>query len=106
MEIRRLADAATFSDARPEKIALFDSSKMMCDLYCLRPGQSTKPRTHADSDKLVLCLRGRLTVSIGHEEATIDADEVVLVRAGETHTIRNDDAELDGVAYAVLAPRP
>ncbi|MCC7536166.1 MAG: cupin domain-containing protein [Deltaproteobacteria bacterium] len=106
MEIRRLADAITFSDSRAEKIALFDSTKVMSALYCLHPGQATKPRTHADSDKVVLCLRGRLTVSVNHEEATVEHEQTVLVRAGETHTIRNDDDAEDAVAFVVLAPRP
>jgi mannose-6-phosphate isomerase-like protein (cupin superfamily) len=105
LETKRILEAAAFSEEKMKKNALFDSERMFCDLYCLRPGQSQKVHAHDASDKVYQVLRGTGHFTIGEEEADLEAGHAVIARAGEPHGVRNASEE-DLVLLVVMAPKP
>ena len=44
--------AAAFRDEKMNKVNLYESHRLFCDVYCLRPGQEQKVHDHADNDKV------------------------------------------------------
>ena len=105
MESKRIADAASFSEEKMKKNALFDSERLFYDLYCLLPGQAQKVHAHEDSDKVYYVLTGTGRFSVGEEERDLDEGHAVIARAGEPHGVRNASGE-NLVLLVTMAPRP
>ena len=64
----RLEDHVKFDDARMAKIALATTTRCQLDLYCVAPGQSQRPHTHADQDKIYYVLEGAGRFSLAGKE--------------------------------------
>lgn len=73
-----------------QKVNLFDTHRMFCDLYCFEPGQAQKPHAHHDSDKVYCVLEGRGRFRIGDREEVWDAASVVHAPAGVEHGVTNE----------------
>jgi len=103
----RLADRTRFSSEKMQKVPVFapEPAGMLCDVYCLAPGQAQKVHAHADNDKVMLCISGSLTATIGDAELTLVPGVAVHAPAGVAHGLRNDGA-IEGVAFVVTSPRP
>ena len=105
MESKSIADAASFSEEKMKKNALFDSERLFYDLYCLLPGQSQKVHAHEGSDKVYYVLRGTGRFTVGDEERDLGNGHAVIARAGEQHGVRNETGE-DLVLLVTMAPKP
>jgi mannose-6-phosphate isomerase-like protein (cupin superfamily) len=105
MEARILTEAIAFNPEKMAKNALFESSHMFYDLYCLRPGQFQKVHAHEGSDKVYYVVSGTGNFTVGDQEANFAAGTAVIARAGQRHGIRND-GPVDLVALVVMAPLP
>ena len=105
MESKPVADAASFSEAKMQKNALFDSERLFYDLYCLLPGQAQKVHAHEGSDKVYYVLRGTGRFTVGDEERDLGTGHAVIARAGEQHGVRNESGE-ELVLLVTMAPRP
>jgi quercetin dioxygenase-like cupin family protein len=104
LAIQRLG-ARRFSDEKMQKVALFETPRFFCDIYCLEPGQAQKPHRHDGSDKVYAVLEGRARVTVGDDSAELGAGDAVLCPAGAEHGIENAGA--DRVAVLVfVAPHP
>ncbi|MFQ5672840.1 MAG: cupin domain-containing protein [Nitrospinales bacterium] len=105
MKVIPVGDAVAFKPEKLNKVALFDTDKFFCDLYCLQPGQSQKVHRHEGSDKVYYVLQGRGTVTVGSERRELVAGEITMAPAGQDHGVVNDsDANL--VMLVFMAPRP
>lgn len=102
---KKLADLARFSSEKMQKVPVFESTRMLCDLYCLKPGQAQKVHGHDGSDKVVLCISGQLVAIVGGEELPLSPGTAVMAVAGVPHGLRND-GPLEGIAYVITTPRP
>ena len=105
MEIRRLRDLIRFSDDKMQKVALFESQKYFCDLYCLKPGQDQRIHSHSESDKIYFVLRGKGLFHIAGEERELGENETVVARPGQDHGVKNSSAE-ELVLLVFMTPRP
>lgn len=105
MESRRLEDHLSFSEEKMKKNALFDSTNLFYDAYCLLPGQAQKVHAHDGSDKVYFVVRGTGRFTVGEEEADLAEGHAVIARAGEPHGVRND-SEDELVLLVTMAPRP
>jgi mannose-6-phosphate isomerase-like protein (cupin superfamily) len=105
MEVRSIPDVVAFSEEKMKKNALFDSSHLFYDVYCLLPGQSQKVHAHEGSDKVYYVLRGTGRFRVGEEERDLGAGNVVIARAGDGHGVRNETQE-ELVILVTMAPRP
>ncbi|MBI5135936.1 MAG: cupin domain-containing protein [Nitrospirae bacterium] len=89
MDIKTVADLATYSSEKMKKVGLFSTARVANDLYCLEPGQAQKAHAHDGEDKVYYVLEGAGTVVVGNEESAIAAGQIVIAPAGVSHGITN-----------------
>lgn len=105
MPIVNVAGMARFAKEKMQKVALFESDRFFCDLYCLEPGQSQKVHSHGGSDKIYYVLSGRATVAVGGEERELASGMAVLAPAGTEHGVANRTGERLTL-LVFMAPKP
>ena len=49
-----------FSTEKMQKVNLFETSHLFCDIYCLCSGQSQKLHQHEDAEKIYYILEGEV----------------------------------------------
>lgn len=98
-------ELVSFSDEKLKKIPLFDSERMFCDVYCIRPGQEQRIHRHEGSDKVYVVLEGTGRFRIADEERDLGAGQAVFAPAGEEHGVRNSSVA-NLVLLVVMAPKP
>ena len=99
------AAAASFSDEKMRKVNLYESPRMFCDVYCLKPGQLQADHHHAGSDKVYHVLSGQPTVRIGEDVRVLGPGQTAVAPAGVVHGVRNDAAG-DATLLVFMAPHP
>jgi len=87
------------------KVGLFETEAMFCDVYCVGPGQEQKLHEHAGATKFYFVLEGRAAVTIGAETRTLRAGELAWSPPGEPHAVRNDTDEALRLLVA-MGPNP
>jgi quercetin dioxygenase-like cupin family protein len=97
--------AVRFSPEKMQKINLFETEQMFCDVYCLEPGQAQKPHTHADATKLYYVIEGTGEFVIGEETRTLGRGQLVWSAPGEVHGVRNPTTDRL-VLLVAMAPNP
>ena len=75
-------EAPRFSDEKMQKVNLFETPQMFCDIYCLEPGQEQKVHAHAGATKFYYVIEGEALVTIGAETRRLAARRAGVVRAG------------------------
>ena len=103
--LKNAAAARRFAPEKMQKVNLFETDRMFCDLYCLQPGQAQKVHAHAGADKMYYVLEGEATFTLGEDQITAGADHTILAEADVPHGVRNaSDGEL--VCLVFMAPNP
>lgn len=99
------AARASFSDEKMTKVNLYESPRLFCDIYCLKPGQSQRPHRHPGNDKIYHALTGTCHVQIGETIQPLPPGCVAIVPAGVLHGVENRS---DGPAtlLVIMAPHP
>ena len=106
MQVIRWDDSAyRFAAEKLQKVELFASERFFLDLYCLEPGQTQKPHSHEDSDKVYLVVQGRGSFSVRDETRQLGPGEATLAPAGELHGIANDTPDRL-VVLTLMTPPP
>lgn len=88
-EVKNLTALRRFAPEKMQKIGLFETPRMFCDLYCLEPGQSQKAHSHGDADKVYLVLDGHAQIQVGADRHDVGPQEAVLAPAGSNHGVSN-----------------
>ena len=65
IEVKSFATTRRFDASKMQKLALFESERFFCDVYCLLPGQEQKPHVHEGSDKMYAVLEGQVEIRVG-----------------------------------------
>ena len=105
MEVRRVGSCKAFNPEKMNKVNLFETDRMFCDLYCFEPGQQQKVHAHAGSDKVYFVLEGCGTIHLGGESEELEAGCTVIAASGVEHGVTNTgDDRLVVLVY--MAPRP
>jgi mannose-6-phosphate isomerase-like protein (cupin superfamily) len=94
-----------FSSEKFTKKTLFDSDKLVVDIYCFEPGQELALHQHASSDQVFLFVEGEGTYMVGGEEKTVAPGDTTLAPAAVDHGIKNTGGKRM-VAFQVTAPKP
>jgi quercetin dioxygenase-like cupin family protein len=105
IEVKSFSTTRRFDAAKMQKIALFESERFFCDVYCLLPGQEQKPHAHEGSDKVYAVLEGAVEVRVGGETRTLSQGEAALAPGGKEHGVANRSAA-PAALLVFLAPRP
>lgn len=95
----------TFSTEKMQKVNLFETENMFCDLYCLLPGQVQKPHRHHGADKIYQVLEGSGTFQIGAEEKLLEQGMIVLAPSDVDHGVRNT-SRANLCLLVFMAPNP
>ncbi len=101
---QHLPASARFGADAMVKIECRRSDRLLLGLNCLRPGQTQRTHAHADADKFYLVLRGRATLRVGDEVATVTDGALVWAPAGVPHGVV--DTLEDTILVIGLAPAP
>ena len=101
----RVKDRVQFSQEKMSKIALASTQRLQLDLYCLAPGQSQKPHTHQDLDKVYYVLEGEGEISLAGQSEAIRAGEAVVAPAGVEHGLANT-GHAGMACLVIVAPPP
>ncbi len=99
------AVAAAFDAAKMNKVNLYESPRMFCDVYCLKPGQFQKAHEHARNDKIYYALTGTCHVLVGTETKPLPPGQVAVAPAGLVHGVENRSDE-DATLLVIMAPHP
>jgi quercetin dioxygenase-like cupin family protein len=102
----RVRDHAKLQPDRMAKVALATTARAQLDLYCVAPGQSQRPHTHGDQDKIYYVVEGRGRFRVGAEEQTLEAGEATVAPAGVEHGLVNDGTAPLLVLVVVTPPPP
>ena len=94
-----------FADEKFQKVNIFDSPRMFCDIYCFEPGQEQTLHSHEDNDKIYYVLEGVGTLTVGEESRQVEAGWAVLCPPGEDHGVVNTGGD-SLVLLVFMAPHP
>ncbi len=105
MEVRKITQIAQFSSEKMQKINLFESPRMFCDVYCLEPGQKQKVHSHGKNDKIYYVVQGQGHFTIGQQTHLLESGEITCAFSGEPHGVENtSNARLTCLVF--MAPHP
>jgi quercetin dioxygenase-like cupin family protein len=94
-----------FSPEKMQKVNLFETAHMFCDVYCLEPGQAQKLHAHGDATKFYFVVQGRARVTIGGEVRELGPGGLAWSKPGEAHAVENTSGER-AVLLVAMGPNP
>lgn len=104
-DVKVLSTLTRFAADKMQKVSVFDTAHLFCDLYCLEPGQAQKAHSHGDADKVYLVLEGTAQIQIGAERVEAGPHQAVLAPSGTDHGVTNPGPGRV-VLYVLMAPNP
>src|SRR2546422_1356656 len=81
MDAKNVFSQKGFNEQKMQKVNLFETERMFCDLYCFEPGQEQKTHTHAGADKIYYVLEGRGTFHIGGGRRELQEHSILMAPA-------------------------
>jgi quercetin dioxygenase-like cupin family protein len=106
MEVfKEVAALVCFSVEKMQKVNLFDTERMFCDVYCFETGQEQTPHAHKGADKVYYVLQGTANIRIGQETRTLGPGSIALAPAGADHGVQNLGPDRV-VLLVFMAPKP
>lgn len=97
--------ALRFAADKLQKVNLFETAHMFCDVYCLEPGQAQKPHAHAGATKFYYVVEGRAAVTLGDESRELGPGELAWSAPGEIHGVENR-SDVRCVLLVAMGPNP
>jgi len=94
-----------FSSEKFQKVNLFETDRMFCDVYCFEPGQEQTPHKHQGADKIYYVLEGKGLVQIGSEQRELGPGVAAHAGSGEEHAVKNTGPDRL-VMLVFMAPHP
>ncbi|SVB62738.1 uncharacterized protein METZ01_LOCUS215592, partial [marine metagenome] len=65
MPVACVEEMKRFAAEKFQKVNLFDTERMFCDIYCFEPGQEQTAHAHAENDKVYFVLEGCGAFTLG-----------------------------------------
>ena len=93
-----------FSAEKFVKKTLFDSDKLVTDIYCFQPGQILDVHKHPHSDQVFYFIEGTGVMTVGNEETQVGPGDSTLAPADVEHSIRNTGSTTM-IAFQVTTPK-
>lgn len=105
MPVARVEEMKRFAVEKFQKVNLFDTERMFCDIYCFEPGQEQTAHAHAVNDKIYFVLEGDGAFTVGRE--TIDGKPGTAIHCPPSvdHGVLNTGDERL-VVLVFMAPHP
>ena len=105
MSFLETAAALRFSPEKLQKVNLFETAHMFCDMYGLEPGQSQKTHAHADATKFYYVVSGRARFTLGDATRELGPGGLAWSAPGEAHGVENVSGERL-VLLVAMGPNP
>ncbi|MGE0679831.1 MAG: cupin domain-containing protein [Candidatus Binatia bacterium] len=106
MEVfKEIAARLRFATEKLQKVNLFDTERMFCDVYCFEPGQEQTAHAHNSSDKIYYVLQGKAFVRVAGETRELSPGGIALAPAGAEHGVSNPGPERLTL-LVFMAPKP
>ena len=94
MEVfKDIAAQLRFAVEKMQKVNLFDTERMFCDVYCFEAGQEQTAHAHKASDKVYYVLQGKALIRVAEDTRELTAGGIALAPAGAEHGVRNPGPE-------------
>jgi quercetin dioxygenase-like cupin family protein len=100
-----VSECKRFSPEKFQKINLFETDRMFCDVYCFEVGQEQTPHQHQGADKIYYVLEGKGLVQIGAERLELEAGMAAHASSGEEHAVMNAGPDRL-IVLVFMAPHP
>jgi quercetin dioxygenase-like cupin family protein len=100
-----VSEAQRFASDKFQKVNLFETERMFCDVYCFEPGQEQAAHKHQAADKIYYVLEGKGLVQIGAEQRELLPGMAAHASSGEEHAVKNDGPNRL-VLLVFMAPHP
>jgi quercetin dioxygenase-like cupin family protein len=97
--------ARRFAAQKLQKLNLFETAQMFCDVYCLEPGQEQAPHAHPGATKFYYVVEGAGTFRLGDETRALGPGGLAWAGPGESHGVTNASSERL-VLLVAMAPNP
>jgi quercetin dioxygenase-like cupin family protein len=97
--------AVRFAADKLQKVNLFETPHMFCDVYCLEPGQAQKPHAHAGATKFYFVVEGRARFTLGDQTRELGPGGLAWSAPGESHGVENASGER-AVLLVAMGPNP
>jgi quercetin dioxygenase-like cupin family protein len=105
MNVWEVLTQKKFSEEKMQKVSLFGTANLFCDLYCLLPGQAQKPHRHQGADKIYYVLEGHGRFQVGEEQQNLGPGMVLLAPSNVDHGVSNESQDRLCL-LVVMAPNP
>ena len=106
MEVfKEIADRFRFATDKMQKVNLFDTERMFCDVYCFEAGQKQTAHAHTSSDKIYYVLQGKALIRVAEETRELGPGGIALAPAGAEHGVSNPGPERLTL-LVFMAPKP
>ena len=94
-----------FAAEKMQKVSLFETPQMFCDVYCLEPGQTQRVHTHSGATKFYFVIEGEGGFTVGDSTRMLGPGEIAWSEPDEPHGVTNSgDHRL--VVLVAMAPNP
>tara|TARA_B100000029_G_scaffold58977_1_gene53164 strand:- start:61497 stop:61817 length:321 start_codon:yes stop_codon:yes gene_type:complete len=106
MPVTFVPEKKHFSEDKFQKINIFDTERMFCDIYCFEPGQEQKAHSHFENDKIYYVLEGTGgKFVVGDETFKGNPGTAILCPPGVDHGVINTGQDRL-VVLVFMAPHP
>jgi len=82
-----------FSADKLEKLNLFETRQMFCDIYCLEPTQEQAVHKHPGATKFYYVIEGEGTFTVGEETRVLGPGGLAWTAPDELHGVVNRGAD-------------
>ena len=94
-----------FAAEKMQKINLFETTQMFCDVYCLEPGQEQRVHSHEGATKFYYVIEGEGVFTVGDTVRVLGSGHVAWSAPDEPHGVANP-GESRLVLLVSMAPNP
>jgi mannose-6-phosphate isomerase-like protein (cupin superfamily) len=102
---KEIAAHLRFATEKMQKVNVFDTERMFCDVYCFEAGQAQTAHAHNSSDKIYYVLQGKALIRVAEETRELSPGGIVLAPAGAEHGVSNPGPERLTL-LVFMAPKP
>ena len=105
MDTKHVPSLKAFNAHKMQKVNLFETERMFCDIYCFEPGQEQAPHKHVENDKIYFVLEGKGTFSVGEAFTECEPGTAIHCPPDIDHGVVNTGDERL-VVLVFMAPHP
>jgi quercetin dioxygenase-like cupin family protein len=88
VEHLKIEELKEFSSEKRIRKKLLSSEKLVVEVVCYEPGQSTPQHPYPKQNEIFCVIEGTGAIMVGNEDVPVEPTRLILVSAQESHGIR------------------